>query len=294
MTKKYSIFHIEGGLGKHVAATAVAKCIKNNHPDRDLIVVCSYPEIFLSLECTDKVYRHGSTPYFYDNYINGIDSLIFKHEPYYTTEHIHKSLPLIENWCKLYNLKFTGEKPEIIFNLRNKQFGENLWKRPKPVMVIQTNGGPLEGQKFPYSWSRDIPYSLAQKIVDKYSYRYHIIQICRHESNSLKGVESIYQPLTNLELFSLLLVSSKNILIDSCLQHAAAAMSKPSVVLWIGTSPEVFGYPIHKNIKADIPKGQSLPDSYFFDFSFNGEIHECPFLEDNFFSLNDIIEAIDE
>ena len=27
---KYSIFHIEGGLGKHVAAIAVAKAIKNN------------------------------------------------------------------------------------------------------------------------------------------------------------------------------------------------------------------------------------------------------------------------
>ena len=46
---KFAIFHIEGGLGKHIAATAVAKCIKNNHPDRELIIVCAYPEIFLNL-----------------------------------------------------------------------------------------------------------------------------------------------------------------------------------------------------------------------------------------------------
>ena len=39
----YSIFIVEGGLGKNVAATAVARCIKNNFPDRELIVVCSYP-----------------------------------------------------------------------------------------------------------------------------------------------------------------------------------------------------------------------------------------------------------
>ena len=45
--KKYSLFHIEGGLGKHIAAIAVAKCIKNNHSDRKLIVVCAYPEIYL-------------------------------------------------------------------------------------------------------------------------------------------------------------------------------------------------------------------------------------------------------
>lgn len=294
MSKTYSIFHIEGGLGKHVAATAVAKCIKSTHPDRQLIVVCSYPEIFLNLTFVDKVYRHGNTPYFYDTYIDGADSLIFKHEPYFTTEHIHKKLPLIENWCKLYNLEYNGEQPEIVFNMRNKQFGENIWRRPKPVMVIQTNGGPMEGQRFPYSWSRDIPYSLAQKIVDHYSLRFHVIQICRHEANALSGAEVINQPLSNMELFSLLNVSKKNILIDSCLQHAAAAMKKPSVVLWVGTSPKVFGYDIHTNLVADIPKSLSLPDSYLFDFSFNGEIHECPFLEDNFFTLAEIIEAVKE
>ena len=43
MDKKYAVFHVDGGIGKHIAATAVAKCIKNNHPDRELIVVCAWP-----------------------------------------------------------------------------------------------------------------------------------------------------------------------------------------------------------------------------------------------------------
>ena len=106
MDEKYSIFHIEGGLGKHVAATSIAKCIKNNHQDRKLIIVCGYPEVFLNLTCVDRVYRIGTTPYFYDDYIHNRDSIIFKHEPYFTTEHIHKKLPLIENWCKLYRLRW--------------------------------------------------------------------------------------------------------------------------------------------------------------------------------------------
>jgi len=59
--KTHSIFHIEGGLGKHIAATAVAKAIKNNHPDRDLIVVCSYPEVFVNLEYVHRVYRIGNS-----------------------------------------------------------------------------------------------------------------------------------------------------------------------------------------------------------------------------------------
>jgi hypothetical protein len=70
MEKKYSIFHIEGGLGKHVLATAVARCIKNNHPERELIVVCAYPEVYLNLDFVGRVYRLGNTPYFYDDYIN--------------------------------------------------------------------------------------------------------------------------------------------------------------------------------------------------------------------------------
>ena len=64
MEKKYSLLHSERGLGKHVCATAVAKCIKTNHPDRELIVVCAYPEVFLNLPFVDRVYRIGITPYF--------------------------------------------------------------------------------------------------------------------------------------------------------------------------------------------------------------------------------------
>ena len=95
MKSKYTIFHIQGGIGKHVAAIAVAKCIKNNYPDRKLIVVCVYSEIFLNIPFIDRVYQLGNTSYFYQNYIQDNDSLIFYHEPYYTTDHIHKKLPLI-------------------------------------------------------------------------------------------------------------------------------------------------------------------------------------------------------
>ena len=67
----YSIFHVQGGLGKHVAATAVAQAIKNNHPDRKLIVVCAYPDIFINLNFVDRVFTLGNTSYFYQNYIAG-------------------------------------------------------------------------------------------------------------------------------------------------------------------------------------------------------------------------------
>ena len=290
---KFAIFHIEGGLGKHVASTAVAECIKNNYPDRKLIVVCAYVEAFLNLKFIDRVYRIGITPYFYNDYIDGKDSLIFKHEPYFTTEHIHKKLPLIENWCKLYNLNYSGEIPSLIFNSKQKHLGINKWTREKPIMVIQTNGGPLVNQPYINSWTRDIPVYLSEILVNHYRNDYHIIQICRSGSVAMQGVEVVSDSMPNMELFSLLLVSQKRVLIDSCLQHAAAALGLSSVVLWIGTSPKVFGYNIHTNIVADLPKDiVKLPDSYLFDYSFEGLLHEYPSLESEIFDPNLIIQKI--
>jgi hypothetical protein len=291
---KYSIFHIEGGLGKHVAATAVARAIKSNYPDRNLIVVCAYPEVFLNLDFIHKVFRVGNTPYFYQDYIEGKDSLIFKHEPYFSTDHILKKTSLIESWCRVYGLEYRGELPELVFNLRQKQYGINKWKRDRPVMVIQTNGGPLTDQPYPYSWTRDIPYSTAQDLVYHFSNDYHIIQIARNEANKLNGVEFINEPMSNMELFSLLLLSQKEILIDSTLQHAAAALGKKSTVLWVATSPKVFGYEMHNNIQATLPQDVKLPDSYLFDYNFNGAIHECPLLDDNIFDINEIIASVNQ
>lgn len=287
--KKFSIFHIEGGLGKHVAATAVAKCIKNNHQDRELIVVCAYPEIFLNLPFVDRVYRLGMTSYFYQDFIDGQDSLIFRHEPYFTSDHIHKRLPLIENWCKLYDLEFFGESPELIFNVRQRQFAIKKWNRDRPIAVIQTNGGPLNDQPYLYSWTRDMPHNLATELAKGLSQTHHVIQICRSAENAVPGTEAIFEPMANMELFSLLLLSDKRILIDSCLQHAAAALDLQSTVLWIGTSPNIFGHPLHKNIVAELPSEVKLPDSYLFDYNFHGANHECPLMDLNLFDPAEIL-----
>lgn len=291
--EKYSIFHLEGGFGKHIAATAVAKTIKNNHPDRKLIIVCAWPEIFINLPFVWRVYRIGHAPYFYENYIKDGNSIIFKHEPYFTTEHINGTLPLIQNWCKIFNLEWNGEGPEIKFNARQQSFYINKWKRDKPIFLIQTNGGPLKDQPYPISWARDMPYEVAQQVTDYFKNDYHIIQICRSEVNELPGVEVQKEPLANLELLFLLAMSQKRLLIDSCLQHGAAALGLPSVVLWVATNPTLFGYQLHSNIKANITNSIPLPDSYLFDYNFHGQLWECPIFDgDILFDTRQIISSL--
>jgi hypothetical protein len=291
--EKYAIFHIEGGLGKHIAATAVAKTIKNNHKDRKLIIVCSYPEIFINLPCVWRVYRNNTTSYFYDNFVKDKDSLVFKHEPYFTTEHIHGKLPLIQNWCNLYNLNWLGEMPEVKFNLREQMVFQKKWSREKPIFLIQTNGGPLLDQPFPYSWTRDMPQLLSKSIVEQFKKDYHIIQICRNELNFIDDVEVQSQPMSNMELLYLLTMSEKRLLIDSSLQHGAAALKLPSTVLWVATNPKIFGYDLHDNIVANISKTIPLPDSYLFDYNFHGSLHECPIFEgDVLFDFDKIINSL--
>lgn len=296
---KYSIFHLQGGIGKHVAATAIAKVIKNNHPDRKLIVVCAYPEVFNNLDFVDRVYQLGATSYFYQNYIHEKDSIIFHHEPYYTTDHIHKRLPLIQNWCKMYGLQYNGELPTVKFNKLQFDLSKKYWvKGSKPIMVLHTNGGMMTTDAKPYAWTRDMPESTAQALVDHYKKDYTIYQVTKLNSPMLKGAIHIFatqqQALSTMELFSVLMHSEKRILIDSCLQHAAAAMKRPSTVLWNGTSPKVFGYEMHTNITTKIPYEFKLPGSYLFDFDFNGNEVEYPFTEEQeLFDVNEIIKAVD-
>lgn len=297
--RKYSIFHVQGGIGKHVAATAVAKTIKNNYPDRKLIVVCAYPDIFINLPYVDRVFQLGSTSYFYQEYVQDKDSILFHHEPYYTTDHIHKRKKLIDNWCDMYGLKRTNEKPDVRFNKLQYDVSKDVWKRNKPTMIIHTNGGVMTTDAKPYSWTRDMPTDIAQELVDYYKNDYHIFQITKVNSPKLIGAEHIFATpefsLSLMEFFSLLLHSKKRILIDSCVQHTAAALKLPSTVLWVGTSPKVFGYDIHDNIITDIPYDFKLPGSYLFDFDFNGNEVEYPFEPDTkLFDINKIIESVNK
>ena len=225
--------------------------------------------------------------------------MIFHHEPYYTTNHIHKKKRLIDNWCDMYGLTYNGEMPEIKFNKLQYDVSKQFWSRSKPIMIIHTNGGVMSNDAKPYAWTRDMPTNVAQELVDHYKDDYHIYQITKVNSPKLEGVEHVFatqqKSLSLIEFFSLLLHSKKRILIDSSVQHAAAALKLKSTVLWNGTSPKVFGYDLHDNITTEIPYDFKLPGSYLFDFDFNGNEIEYPFTEDvKLFDINKIIESVDK
>lgn len=290
---KYLVWHIEGGFGKNVAATSLIPDLKSKYSDRKIIIVASYPDVFLNIPELDRVYNMNHLQYFYQDYIEDKDTLVFRQEGYFQSNHINKKNHIIKSWCEIMGLEFKNQKPIINFNLIQKRM-TNSWIDNRPIMLIQTNGGPLQDDKF-YSWTRDIPPKVYLEIIDYYRNDYRIIQICRNQSQVVDGIESYYQRMSNIELLTLLAASHKRILIDSCLQHAAAGLGLESTVLWVGTSPVVFGYDTHQNIIAKPPLSKpKLINSYLFDYSFDGNPSECPYNSpEEIFDTQEILKSVD-
>lgn len=297
--EKYVVFHVEGGLGKNVASTAVIKNIAEKHKDRKLIVMASFPEIFLNNPYVHRVFRMGMTPYFWEDYISGKDTIVLKREPYFETNHIMQKTPLHETWHKMYDLPYNKEKdlPELFNNMIQTEMSAT-WKRQRPILLLHTNGGPLMDGAPIYAWTRDMPRYVAETIIQNYAQQYHIIQVVKHESQAIQSpmVEVVHRAMSNMELFSLVRASAKRVLIDSCLQHAAAAYKLPSTVLWVGTHPEMFGYSMHTNVKAKKPTGNVKNiDGAYFDYQLDGQFHECPYNSpDEIFDINEVLKAINK
>jgi len=249
----YIVFQIEGGIGKNVIATSVIRAINKEFPDRKIIILTAYPDIWELNPRVWRVFKFGETQYFYEDYIKDKDTLLFLQEPYRHTDFIYRKKHLSEIWCQMYNITFDGEKPELYFTQLEGDFVFSIINKEKPIFLINPFGGSNTNSK--YSWSRDIPPLLAQEIVNEASKKYRVIQIKKEDQLSLNNCESMSLSIRQLALA--LIYSDKRLLIDSYLQHAAAAIGLESVVLWIGNSPVVFGYSIHKNIIAEFDDASS-------------------------------------
>jgi hypothetical protein len=293
--KKYCIFQIQGGLGKHIAATAVAQVIKRSYPERELVVVCAWPELWANLPFVHRVFPLGNTQYFYEEYVDGKDSLIFANEPYFTTPHINKTHRLVESWCSLYNLEYKGEQPVLKINAEQKKAIRNFYEpkfEGKPFLLLHTNGGLFTNER-PFCWARDMPFDVAFKVAEHFKKSHFIMQVTRPASPKIPDVFIRNEQLSNTELCGLVELTDKRLLIDSSLQHAAAAFGLPSTVLWNATSSVIFGHKLHDNIQAKEKPTKSLPGSYLFDYQFDANESEFPYEEDDLKDLYNIDQIID-
>lgn len=284
------IFQINGGIGKVIAGTAICASIKSKYPDSKLIVVSGYPEVLLGNPHVDRAYAFGQQAYFYQEYIENQEVLILAHDPYLEAKHIKNEEHLIETWCKLYDLPVTKTVGELFLNKREIDFFSAKYVSDKPILLLQTNGGASNDIK--YSWARDIPSYVVENIIYKFKDEYNIVHIRRDDQPQYDGTFGVSDGFRSLLV--LIQLSEKRLLMDSFAQHAAAALNKPSTVLWICNKPDVFGYDIHANIVAN-PETASpeLRNSYLNKYNIAGDPLEFPYeKETDMFNIDQIIKSL--
>jgi len=242
------IFQIQGGLGKSVAGTAVLKAIKKKYSKANIIVVTEHPQVFINNPNTNRVLQSHQTNGLYKTYIDKKDVKVFFADPYHHTDFITEEKHLIAIWCEMYGLEYNGEMPEIFLSKGEKEYFSQFYKLDKPIMAIQPNGGAL-GQPLKYSWTRDIPASVVNHVINYFKSDYAIVHIKREDQLIYENTIGAMDDWRSIAI--MLTMSSKRFLIDSSSMHIATALNLPSVVGWIGTNPKVFGYEMHQNIVAN-------------------------------------------
>ena len=285
------IFDISGGLGKNILSTAVLKAIKKQYRKANIIVITSYPDVFINNPNVNRVIVHGSVANIYKDFIENKEAKVFVADPYNTSDYITESKHLIEIWCNMCEVEYSGEKPEIVLSKAEKDYFAPFYNVGKPILAIQPNGGAV-GQPLSYSWTRDIPAETMVEVIDYFKKDHAIVHIKREDQinyNDTIGALDSYRSIAVL-----LMISNKRLLIDSSSMHMATALNLPSVVTWIGTNPKIFGYEMHNNILANAPDINLNVDSFLFQkYALFEDIARCPYSDLNkIFDTDKIIKAL--
>ena len=88
-------------------------------------------------------FSHNNLNYFWVDFIQGKEIKMMIHNPYFETDFILQKDHLIKVWCEMFEIKYNGELPEIFLNNREIEFFGKNFISPKPIMVIQSNGGAM-------------------------------------------------------------------------------------------------------------------------------------------------------
>jgi ADP-heptose:LPS heptosyltransferase len=285
------IFQIDGGLGKSIMATAVLKAIKKKHSKANIIVVTSYPDVFISNPNVNRVISHNQMDGIYEKWIMKKESKVFISDPYQSSDFITESKHLIEIWCDMYGLKYDGEMPELFISKSEKQYFEPFYRLDKPIMAIQPNGGAFN-QPLKYSWTRDIPQTITQDIINHFANDYSVLHIKRDDQLIYENSMACLDNFRSIAI--MLTMSEKRLLIDSSAMHIATALNLPSVVCWVGTNPKVFGYNMHTNIESNTPdKEPDLNHPHYSKYLLFQDISTIPFNDlNNVFDKKLIINAL--
>ena len=287
------IFHVEGGLGKHIMSTAILKVIHKKYPSSKIDVVCSFPDVYKHNPVVGSVTVNGQHGPFYKTHIMGKENKVklFYSDPYTHSDFILEQDHLYNVWAKQWGLEYDGETPQIYLTETEIEYFKPFYQLDKPILAIQPNGGP-PNLGYNYSWTRDIPAPTVNAVIEEFKNQYSIVHIKREDQ---KTYPDTLHALDNFRSIAILLqLSSKRLLIDSFTQHLSAAFRLPSTVCWVTTKPESYGYEMHDNILAnEYTLPVDFPNNLYQPYNLAQDIVSCPYKNLNdVFDVDKIIKSI--
>jgi ADP-heptose:LPS heptosyltransferase len=238
------IFNINGGIGRCIAFTGVAKRLKEKEPDTEIEIISNHPDVFFNNPNVDRVYPINM-PYLWDNIKN---EHYYEPEPYNMYEYYHDKKHMINCFNIIVNGEDILTMPELYLTEAElntaKMFIE---KQGKPIILFQPHGqgGGLQGEDTSYR-SLDDEYST--KLAKELSKKGEVFIIKLPEQRGIKGYQT-FNGLNGRQIAALIPYVKYCVGIDSFLQHAATSMKVPMSVFWGATLQEQTGYEMHHNLE---------------------------------------------
>lgn len=303
------VFVVDGGIGKVIASTAVVKRIKEEYPDKKLIVLSGCPELFKYDPNVHEALRFDNPGGFYDRYIKDKESHVFKFEPYVENDYINNDKHLIDVWCELCGIERKGANPQLFFLKNELELAKGVYKEiseggKKKMILFQWIGGLVPADQKDNTLidcklkmhRRSIPQTVAQQVVNKLIAKKYAVGNISHENfPQMNGAKRVFYSLRGT--LALLEYADGFVGIDSFLHHAAIAKNVRGVVVWGGTNPKKLGYEGQRNLAKEACKTPFChrPDTYLYDGDASTGLWNCPFDEACLdWTSDEIIKAFEE
>lgn len=291
---KNIVFIVEGGMGKVIASTAIARMLRRRFSDKKIVVVSGYEDIYMHNLNVNRIYNFNNPLYLYEDYANP-DSCFVRVEPYMTHEYMFQGQHLVKAWA--HEIGFTDAEieadsglPEIYFTKNEIDSAHEYIKEctgdgKKKFILIQWTGGVAPQEKTMQAYyasqmhmhRRSLPTKVVQQIVNRFVSQNYVVGAVQHNNHpDIKGTENISFPAR--ATIALLKFSDGFIGIDSFMQHACAALGVQGVICWGGTDPCRLGYDVNVNLTREVCSTPFChrPDSYLFDRGENNAVWNCP------------------
>ena len=263
---EYLICNISGGLGKNVCASVAVRCLKKQYPDKKIVVISGWPEVFNNNPNVHATFRPNEEKYAYSNYV--VKGSIINGEPYQLDNYRFNDMHLTEAYCEAWGVEFDGNyKPDIYLDEEARVVGAKVVStlknqmNAKKLIVVQPRGAQQIEQQSQalLPTGRENP-ELFQMALQSLSQKYKDVMFMLMKTSQQPVLDSPNVAYINNDyhyrVWMSIIAHSDGVLgIDSCAHHIGAAFDKPAVVVWGRTSHKNLGYKGQMNVVGNCEEG---------------------------------------